>query len=217
MKTKSLIKLFATFGTLAMATVSFGQASFLFDIDDTNGSTNLSGVGASGTVSFDVDAGNWSSTVDIMNDSTVTAMITGFYILKPAEVDATSLDSGLAGWSLDNDDFGSLLNEYFTPGKDYTYLYFGADTQNPGTNGLAEGNSAIFEFSMGDLSGVDFDEYLAIGDVQHIFVRWQGVNGGNSAKGYDDFEVPEPSHIAAMAMLGLGGMLFLRRRLTKKK
>ncbi|MGC9451973.1 MAG: PEP-CTERM sorting domain-containing protein, partial [Oceanipulchritudo sp.] len=30
------------------------------------------------------------------------------------------------------------------------------------------------------------------------------------------FLVPEPSEIAGMAMLGLLGMLFLRRRLTKK-
>jgi hypothetical protein len=222
MKTYSLLKIFALIGSVAIASTATAQY-FAFDIDDSNGHVNVSGAGASGTVDFLTDGTDWTSTVNILNDGTANFAITGFYVLKPMGVDAT-LTSGLDGWSLDDDKFGSVLNEYFQAGKDYTYVYFGADT-NGANKGIAQGDNAIFNFAMSStLDAVDWTAYANITDKPHIFVRWQQDDqfGGDSAKGYDWFRrtpnpgIPEPSHIAGMAMLGLGALLFVRRRLTKK-
>ena len=203
---------------------------FLYDIDAVNGHVNVPTVGASGQVNFFEEAGQWKSTVSILNDSTVPATITGFYILKPFEFTATALDTAPSDWDLidgstagGSDEFGNLLNEYFNfdgepgTGADAQYLYFGAAADQP-NDGITTGNSGLFTFLMEDLSGVDWNDYLAA-EVPHIFVRWQevGLDGEGSAKGYGGFTpVPEPSLIGGLAVAGLGGLLWVRRRLTNK-
>lgn len=217
-------------GGLFAAGAAHGQ-SFLYDIDGVNGYTNLSGVGASGAVNFFQESGQWKSSVSVLNDSVIPSTIMGFYILKPFELKATTLDSGLSNWNLvdgstasGNAAFHETLNVYFnndadpdTNGKKAQYLYFGAATQNP-NSGIEQGDLGLFTFLMEDLSGVNWDDYFAV-DMPHIFVRWQevGENGANSAKGYGDFTpVPEPRLIGAMALAGLGGFLVVRRRLVAK-
>ena len=67
-------------------------------------------------------------------------------------------------------------------------------------------------------------DYLTLGEPI-IFVRWQAVDTGGLTDaigeggwgpGFDP-SIPEPSEVAALAMLGLGGILFARRRFTGRK
>ncbi|MEX0323950.1 MAG: PEP-CTERM sorting domain-containing protein [Puniceicoccaceae bacterium] len=225
--------------TVALGVASLAQAQiFVFDIDDINGHTNYTGVGASGTVDFTTNAYTEVS-VSMTNDSAVSSYITGFYILKPmintTLLEATGLlsytDDGTKDWSLDDDKFGNVLNEFYQQGKDYVSLYFGAEVDNnPDQNGIFTGSTSNFTFAM-DTSGMGLPDWLAYNDkgvgegaVPHIFVRWQNVNNGDSAKGYDVWGdipppviVPEPSEIAAMGLLGMLGLLWIRRRFINRK
>ncbi len=225
----------------ALGVASVAQAQFFnFDIDDTNGHSNYTGVGASGTVSFDV-GGSDQVTVAITNDGTISpnSYISRFFILKPmigaTQVDASTLvsytDSSNKDWFLDDEDHGSLLNEFYQNGSDYVGDYFGAEIHNsPPNNGLPQPTTHTFVFQMdAPLALVDWGAYNAMGSgpdaVPHIFVRWQEVANGDSAKGYDVWGdippppvlVPEPSEIAAMGLLGMIGFLWARRRFMSRK
>jgi hypothetical protein len=53
-----------------------------------------------------------------------------------------------------------------------------------------------------------------------VVIRWQSIVGATqtSAKGYGHFTpVPEPSQIAALSIVGLGALLFIRRRIKAKR
>ncbi|MEX0325840.1 MAG: PEP-CTERM sorting domain-containing protein [Puniceicoccaceae bacterium] len=83
-------------------------------------------------------------------------------------------------------------------------------------------STGYFSFSALALD-FDINEWIAQGDATNplLFVRWQEVYGTESGKGAGGpgFQpgVPEPSEVAALAVLGLGGILFVRRRFTRKK
>lgn len=208
------------------ATISVNAQVFNFDIGDGNGHTNYVGVGASGTIDF-----SSGTTVDIIidNDGSVPSFVTQFYILKPMGIEATNLasytDELNKSWNLATIGEGSVLNE-FSPNLDLE-RYFGANIPNgPTTNGLPESSTHMFSFSFNTLSlgFLDWSFYTDQSQsVPHIFIRWQEVNDGDSAKGYDIWGydipppvvVPEPSLIGLLGIMGLSLMLYIRNRFRK--
>ena len=147
-------------------------------------------------------------------------------------------DSSLAG------DFSNFVNNNFSlttkqEKDDFSNSYFGAyfGTRLPdGTYDLSGGlDNNITADEVGQFS-FEFDSPFSLSNWQAsyadkpmLFARWQEINysddiydfSGDSGKGYGGpgFEttvIPEPSEVALMAMLGLGGLLYARRRFMKK-
>jgi MYXO-CTERM domain-containing protein len=187
-------------------------------------------LGASGEVIFD------GTTVKLFieNGDLVSSAISKVYLLKPMGIDATDVD-GPAGWdvynSLDDPNKdgkpGTIMNNELGPGGTNVYewdvaSYFGTATSDAGTR-IDNGDSALFTFTMASTTNaVNWADY---GDPAHptIVVRWQEVDGGGSSAGYGWLTdggvvppVPEPRLIAPLAALGLGGLLMVRRRITRK-
>lgn len=195
--------------------------TYNFSIPTGSGGTNVAGTSASGSVTF---AG---STVNlfISNTSSISSTITEVFLLNPIAPDATSLiapDPGTTNWSLSNDagSFNNILNNYSSSSTDY----FGAVLSPINTGGVLPGNpSTLFSFTLGGTP--DMTSYLGTG-VPYLLIRYQTVGefGEDSAKAYgwfeeDDFPttpVPEPRLIAPLAVLGLGGLLYVRRRIKGK-
>lgn len=187
------------------------------------------GVDASGTVALDAE--NSTISVDLFNGDANPSVITKFYILKPEDTDGNRLDldelvsEPNSEWEgVDELDSSTMNGRYKPEGskKDFYPLYFGAEA---GPNsGLSEHDSAEFSFAMeGAGSDWDFESYFAE-SVPHFFIRWQSVgeNGNYSAKGYGSFggsitPVPEPAEIGLAGFLGLGGLLYVRRRWKNRK
>ena len=116
-------------------------------------------------------------------------------------------------------------------------MYFGMATK-VNENALSNPESppefpatGTFLFYFSDLKDESFDVAEWYGRSKEMsplaFVRWQSIDfpQETSAKGFgwgqpgwdpSVVPVPEPSEIALLAMLGLGGLIFARRRLTKK-
>jgi hypothetical protein len=198
-----------------------GQPTFHFTIDDLNGVSNLSGVGATGSLDF----GDSSAILLNLTNTTTgwsASSITGVYILKPVTDGSyrpdVTLDSGPLSW-VDVGDDGNFHEVWSGMGTGLgnrdEYLYFGSEiTNNPDQNGILQSSSGAFSFVMDPLPGgdaIDWASYLESGNP-HVFIRWQGIEPGDeSAKGYAYFSpVPEPSVIAPIAVLGLIGLAYWR-------
>jgi len=135
-------------------------------------------------------------------------------------------------WSMD--DGNETLN--FGPwSNDIEMYYFGADVANSSANYVAASpGDSIWDGEISFLldlpyansnlpNGGTTEDYLTFmtdpknGPLPQIYVRFQGLSNEGSAKGYGYFgEVPEPGTYAALALLTMGGLLFLRRRLKKQ-
>lgn len=125
------------------------------------------------------------------------------------------------------------------PGGSLSYSdYYGAYAGSPLANGVYNGTDndliyrlsqpAVFTFSFipdEDDMVFDKDAWLAAGVAEPLmFVRWQAITPfddsakgyGGTSRGFEPAVVPEPSEVALMAMLGLGGLLWTRKRFMKK-
>ncbi|NDV61124.1 hypothetical protein G0Q06_01530 [Puniceicoccales bacterium CK1056] len=190
---------------------------------------DYSDVAASGTVTFD----GTTVTLFIENGNAMNSSISKVYLLKPvvggSNIDTTGV-SGVADWSAynsladpaSNGKPGTILSSYV----DWNNAdYFGAAADSSSAR-IDEGNSATFTFTMA--SSTDAVNWLGYGDpsTPTIVIRWQEVgyndrDGSTAGYGWLDTggtvpPVPEPRLIAPLAVLGLGGLLMARRRLTRK-
>ena len=89
------------------------------------------------------------------------------------------------------------------------------------------GETLKFEFTMAnDITGFNFDTYGSVPNIPQLVFRIQGIAdpgnvGSDKAYGWvegggDTPPVPEPALIAPLSVLGLGGLLFIRRRIKGK-
>jgi hypothetical protein len=199
-----------------------GTTGYVKDYTDLN---------ASGSVTFD----GTTVTLFIENGNDMNSSISKIFLLKPMGIDAVG-GPGVADWSVSNN-----LDDPASNGKPGTILknndgpfdfdpydadaYFGAYS-TAASSRIDEGNSATFTFTMA--STTDSVNWANYGDATHptIVIRWQEVGYGNrdgSSAGYSWLTedprvppVPEPRLIAPLAVIGLGGLLYVRRRITRK-
>lgn len=232
MKSKQILKFSASLLLISGAAFSLNAQpiELVFNVPGDDGFVNNFPVTASGTVTLD----GADVTLELTNGA-YPSMITKVWLLKPLTlglaVDASTLDTPGAPWTLSNS-----LNEPNTGGNPANILsgtigltendYFGAySTSQAGA--LAENTTLSYSWTM---NGVD--ELLDWSRLENpnvgpgIVIRWQtiGDDGEGSAAGYTwlytDFPttpVPEPRLIAPLAVLGLGGLLYARRRIKAKK
>jgi len=236
--TKVFSILTAVTGLLALPSASMAVWDYEFNV-----AGFVSGEGYIVNASVKVDfslAGAGLVTVNVTNLGPTESRITGFYLRKPFDdggnVDTSNLslfNTGAYGggstldpvdwWIADDNDFQPLVNygDFVADPADY----FGADTKEEGeTEGTSlwypgDPSSGTFVFSFDGQDLTEFDWYTE--DAPMVYVRWQTVGDNLSAKGYGggpgwEPAVPEPSAVAAMAIFGLGGILLMRRRLTRK-
>lgn len=221
MKSKNLLKLFAVgLGIVALPSISLGQV-FTFDIDGL-ADPDVGDINASGFIDFSNYNTDGSVHVEVTNNGPTASQITGFYMLRPIYAGteppeyATSDPLFVADpstWTLESELDSQLKN--FGQWDVNQADYVGTKNVSPVENRLDVPETGSFTFYFSPNDPIDLDAWFSSVTPQ-VFIRWQAVGGTASGKG-TDFVVPEPSHIAAMAMLGLGGLLFVRRRLTKKK
>lgn len=144
---------------------------------------------------------------------------------------------GVEGSTTNNGDdptknLGNLLKDYPNVHFFGGYANHAGSTDGKGT-GLKEGTSNSFSFDFGNsFGGNDLHDLFYDDNGIHLTVaRWQSVgeSGNDSAKAlfeidFSDFpsndpplsSVPEPRLIAPLAVLGLGGWIFARRRYKAK-
>ncbi len=226
MKNRILCVLFSIavglLGTARLAANDPLVQPFMFDIS-IDGYTNLVGTSAAGEVTFTLPS-VWA---EVLNNSSYDSRITEFYILKPLTSEGRRLnaltgagdfytDPATTHWSVTN----QLQNDTTNILKLNKNYYFGATLHPPGSSqGISSGDTLSFSFTLQGLNPgetIDWDAYLSR-DFPHVVVRWQSVNGEDSAAGYGYFTpVPEPRLIGALGVLAMGGLLVARRRLTKK-
>jgi len=225
-------------GILLSASVASAQY-FEFNIPDIDGGThNNHGVSSFGTVDFE------SSTIELQvtNNSLLPGRITGFWILKPVTgdvVDETAIP--VTDWTavnaLDNNVRNIIKNE--VPVTTDLSAYFGAVESAPGDGGIwtsppGATNTLAFSFDLvnaldpTDWEAFNWDAYLNPNnanyvDTPKVIARYQTVAGVDSSVGWGGFEetgdippIPEPSEIAFMALLGLGGIVWMRKRFLSK-
>lgn len=228
-------------GLFTLPVISSGQLIFerAFDVEGiiNPGNENVTGVLSSTvTVKFletnDTEF-DFVDTIEVTvaNTSTTDSQIAEFFLLNPVlGLAPTSVTPG--DWTLQTE-LSSTLAQYggLNPNDPNIGEYFGASYPPP--TGILSGASEVFSFGF-QAFAFDSDAWMdsfGYEGLPNVFIRWQSVSidGGsatNSGKGfydgggYDpgvDPSVPEPSAIAAMAVLGMGGLLYVRRRLTRKK
>jgi hypothetical protein len=229
MKKNKLVSFIAALACLAPSVV-LGQL-FTYNVQGivNPGDQNIIGqLSATVQVEFQVSG---QAKVTVTNTGPANSSITGFYLMRPTAIGGvpTTLNGFAAAPSSDPSDWAletSLSETLKNFGGNWdTTKYFGADAGTrldfPDVAGSSVG-TFYFDF---DPFLLDVAAYQNPG-MPSVFVRWQAVDlGGNltdeSGKGYGGpgFEpaIPEPSHVAGLAMLGLAGILYTRRRLTKKK
>ncbi len=232
MKRKLLMSLAASsVAILGSSTTSFSQ---LMEYDAVFAAT-VNGVDVGATMALDWYESELVVTVTNTTADDVGSFIDQFYLMRPAGPFDPSLTDTIPDpeWDLAT----SLDNQlkYFFPGGVDTDNYFGAEWNGGNSDPLGRiyapdpdgTNPRTFHFGYGDsvvFADLDLDSWMD-SDFPQLFMRWQGIGQGDwSAKGISgpgfepgtDPAVPEPSHIAAMAMLGLTGFLFLRRRFRRK-
>ncbi len=183
--------------------------------------------------------------VDVTNLGPTDSKIVQFYLMRPTLLGGGSIGEGMGGstsvyeglsdpstWIMDNT-LSPAVSGTLGYGAPNDPRYFGMHTDvstNPLT--IPESlpdypQSGSFMFYFGSLAGqiIDTNAWYNNPNDPLVFVRWQSVGedgyDGDSGKGIGggpNFEpaIPEPSEVALMAMLGLGGLLWTRRRFVKK-
>ena len=229
MKRKLLMSLAASsLAILGSSSTSFGQ---LMEYDAVFSAT-VNGVDVGATMALDWYESELVVTVANTTADDVGSFIDQFYIMRPAGPFDPSLTDTIPDpeWDL-ADSLDNQLKNFYPGGVD-TDDYFGAEWNGGNSDPLGRiyapdpdsTNPRTFHFGYGDgvvFADLDMDSWTN-SDTPQLFMRWQGIGqGGWSAKGFggpgfEEVVVPEPSHIAAMAMLGLTGLLFLRRRFRRK-
>ena len=218
MNTKNTLRILSVLAGLAGVAQFAGAQTFGFSIPGVFGGTNVPGVAINGSVTF---SGS-NTSIFVSNDSSVASSVTGIFLLNPIAADALALVDPLdatSDWDLVNSSLNvdNILSLSVTDSD-----YFGADLNPAGSpEGIAQGDNLSFSFTMGGT--LPIVNLASFGNLQtpHILVRFQSVgdDGERSAAGYGWFEdsttppVPEPRLIAPLAVLGLGGLLYARRRI----
>jgi hypothetical protein len=245
MKNKHLVSLFAAlavFTGVARAQFSPFTADYSFIVagivnpgdgqilGQLNAGIEIDFIGVNGGQGWDGTGGDFLSnmTVRVTNYGPATSAITGFWLMKPVSGSTISLiqDTPYTGstdnWSLDTSLPNTMTGGDGQLGDPDQSNYFGASSgERLDIPGDSVGwfsfdiSPKIFPFDVASwVSSSSPDDPL-------LFVRWQEVFESESGKGAGgpgfDPGVPEPSEVAALAMLGLGGILFARRRFTRKK
>lgn len=221
-------------GILGVFQLANAAETFAFSVPGDPGEgfvKDYADLNASGTVTFD----GTTVTLFIENGNDMNSAISKVYLLKPMGIDATAV-SGVTDWShynnLDDPNNGgkpgSILKNNDGPIDFNPYdadAYFGAATLEADAR-IDAGVSATFTFTMA--SSVDATNWLTYGVGEPtIVIRWQevgyGSDTGGSSAGYGWLDtggtippVPEPRLIAPLAVLGLGSLLMVRRRMTRK-
>lgn len=199
---------------------------------------DYSDLAASGTVTFD----GTSVTLFVQNGNAMNSSISKIYLLKPMGIDAVDGPAanaalGVADWGVFNNldeptsgggKTGTILKNNDGPFDFNPYdadAYFGTAALASGAR-IDEGGSATFTFTME--SSTDSVNWLNYGSLNAptVVIRWQEVGyndreGSSAGYGWLDAggtvpPVPEPRLIAPLAVLGLGGLLMVRRRIARK-
>jgi hypothetical protein len=220
MKTNNLLKICAVgLGLAALPALSWGQV-FSFTVNGL-ADPDIGPINADITIDFSNYGDDGSVEVAVTNVGPTQSQITGFYMLRPTYIaDGSNVQDAAPlfmadpnTWTLETALSDNLKNfgGYDIDQDDYV----GAMNITPPSNRLDVPETGTFTFYFDPNDPVDLDGWWS--DVTPVaYVRWQGVGPDGNASGKGAFLVPEPSEIAGMAMLGLLGMLFLRRCLTKK-
>lgn len=221
MKIKIAFRILSLIAGLAGVAQIAGAQQYSFSIPGVFGSTNLAGVSITGNVTFS----GTTTDIFVQNNSSIPSKVTGIFLLNPLAADAVSLDAPApSDWDLINS--SSNVHNILSLGVTSTD-YFGADLNPAGSSdGVDQGEFTLFTFTMGgDVTGFNPASY-GDSETPHLLVRFQSVgqDGEDSAAGYGWFDddgtitpVPEPALIAPLAVLGLGGLLYARRRVKNGK
>ena len=234
MKFKNLVSIFAALGVFSTGTAfaqftefnpdySFVVGGYVNTIPDTFGQLNA-GIEVDFLFNGDILSG---ANVKVTNYGPAESALTGFWLQRPGGGQIVTLGSptpysgSTDDWTADQSLPNSMSGPADLLGDPDFSNYFGASAGErldiPGDN--------VGYFSFSFIPGAEpfsVDAWVAGGtaDDPLLFVRWQEVYGSESGKGAGGpgFQpgVPEPSEVAALAVLGLGGILFVRRRFTKK-
>lgn len=171
--------------------------------------------------------------VNVENSGPAESAITAFYIYRPVS-DATepfSLDAD-PEWELQQSVATSHAGDPVDIASEDRGKYFGATSADSSYRLTYPDppSSRLFQFSFDsfDMDLSAFNAWLDNADsLPLVVVRWQAIyideglndesgrGGSGGGRGFDP-RIPEPSQVAALAVLGLGGILYTRRRLTKK-
>ena len=190
------------------------------------------------SASVTIDFTQWEDgvvEVNVENLGPTTSKLTAFYMAAPLDTDTTPVNDFMLAlapisdpltWTVQNasQDFGSPDDAFFganTHVNTDPLVYPVPYPQDP-TWGSG-GEFYFYSQTLADATSIDLSPYMDIANVT-VLVRWQtvGDDGEASGKGWGygrNFEpaIPEPAHVASLAVAGLAGLLFLRRRLTAKK
>lgn len=196
------------------------------------------------TFGLDGDKMNGFITVDLVNEGLTPSKIVEFYMMRPYAAMGNGFggydsayrdDSDPKTWIMDN---SIRLNSDQTTDYD-KYLgnsgdYFGMHSTEindplyyPPTPPDTQG-SGTFVFYFAGLRDMQYSAFgsedwynTASGPI--VMLQWQGVgtNGENDISigiGGPNYipHTPEPAEVALLAMVGLGGLLWTRRRFTRK-
>lgn len=228
---KSLSIATALCGLFAAAPLS-GQTTYTFDLSTTSSEQGYA-VSAMGSFTLTADGllSGW-----VRNTSAENSVLTGFWFLDPS-VNGSTLDwSGDAsvpsGWFAEDAMWNNLkgeLNGTSAKADDY----FGAGVKSTkGKKGgmnmdaaLANGETATFSFQLSSTTTTVIDNWSNPNDnLFGVALRWQSIGKkDDSAKLLGDWlddsnvvVVPEPSAIAAIALIGLG-LICARRRFAQRR
>lgn len=221
MKTNNLLKICAVgLGLAALPALSWGQV-FSFTVNGSVENHPEYDLNANVTINFNNYGDDGSVEVSVTNMGPTESNITGFYMLRPTYIaDGSNVQDDEPLFMADPNTWtlATKLPTFFSDlTKDFDN-YVGAEDMKPSDIPLSypdEPNTGNFTFYFDPNDPVDLDAWWSP-TAAVAYVRWQSVGLDDEFSSKGEFLVPEPSEIAGMAMLGLLGMLFLRRRLTKK-
>lgn len=200
--------------------------SYSFEVNSEDASQGLV---VSGSIDFFSNTGYID--VNLFNEPGTSSYVSGIYFLKPSTlVDVPSLEVAPADWNLatdfDKGVVGGPLGKLGTMSAEDAFdNYFGAVT-GPKNPSLKSGEQAFFSWEADASFDPETQSWSIYGNSAnpHVIVRWQSVgeDGEDSARGYAFIDltvtpVPEPSQIAGLSILALGGVLLLRRRIVRRK
>jgi hypothetical protein len=233
MKTHPIKFLFLTAAVLCGAVPAHAQYSFDFEIPGGIQDPQYTNLSAYGDINFDFS--NELVIVNLTHDSDAfhldqsTSTLIGVAVLAPLGVSNLQFVNSIPG----NWDDLSNVNPNFSPFPQANNVgfdlagesYFGVGSGkvkdglvSPPPSSLTFTFSFDFQLPQGMDEDAVWSDYVGE-DVPQVFVRWQQLfeegNWPGSTIGWNN-PVPEPSTIGALSIAGLGGLLWVRRRIKSR-